>query len=308
MGRRPPPKDVSVRSPWQEGTDVHGVVPPGRRLSPPTERRPNAWSASGVKGVTPPGNARPETSPSAEWVRENIARKVRAERTNIRALRARQKGFGEAVVQTPRPSAGVQPDPFADVRDPESMRAYLQVIHQFLEEQPVPEDAPESLAQLITQSHAPYEIVLAFTLLSAAVGRDPDRRRDFSHALERGAKVFFNLVQRLDEPVTPPDELRPETMDAIFYDLPDTALQLPYAFASDAFAQMADLLREPGNSDRDRALVTFLKQLRVAHIEGRSFGDQALETMFPWELPRWGKELHENGETYHPLRRLPIKS
>ena len=87
MSKKDDPK--SEQSPWQKGTTIKGVVPPGRRLS--NEKRKTKWSASGVKGVTPPGNLDPDEGPSADWYEREAKVREKKEKENQRAL---QKAHG----------------------------------------------------------------------------------------------------------------------------------------------------------------------------------------------------------------------
>lgn len=294
--RRPPPRGGSLgrppepRSPWQRGTDVEGVVPPGRRLSDPSEARPAPWSASGVRGVTPPGRLSPGKGPSADWVRRDRARKAQARLQNRRAFE-RSTRLGEAEREPPpldlgRPLAGFVPAVFDDAQDPDDLEALLKSISQLVSAQAYSEDHAEAFASLIHRSHAPYTLVVAFTVLSAIIGGSRSLRRRHALALERGAKAFFNLARRLDPGVTPPRGLAPETLDALFVDLPDLALQVPYAYATDAFCRQLDLLRQDVPAS-DGALFAEARRLRRRFIERRAYGDRALREMFSWDEPSW---------------------
>jgi hypothetical protein len=77
-------------------------------------------------------------------------------------------------------------------------------------------------------------------------------------------------------------------MDALFYDLPATAYQVPFAFATDAFCRMLALLR--GDEDCDRALVQHATGLRDKYVEKRSLGGKALKELFKWKVPDWAPE------------------
>lgn len=294
-------KDPGAVSPWLKGvTSVSGVVPPGRRLSPSTERRATDWSASGVKGVRPPGKLTPGEGPAVESALKAEKKRLLREKANKRAKEeATAKGArgrladpqtrrSPASFDPGRPIGAFQPDPFADLGDPADFKTFLEGIADFIKTLELTEDACGNLAELITQSHAPYEIAVAFTVLSAAVGKNAALRKRFTPALERGAKTFFNLAGRLSPSIKPPRGLKPDSMNAIFHDLPPSAYQVPYAFASDAFAWMIELLgREP---DMDRKLVAFAIGLRKRYIDRRAIGDRALADLFPWTAPRWGRE------------------
>lgn len=293
MARDPSKKDDGRRSPWLEGASgVTGVVPRGRRLSPPSERRDRRWSASGVAGVTPPGRQKPGTGPASESAelteRKRAAREKAARRAlaDARSSRGKAKGSRRAEARAPdlgRPSFGFVPDAFRDGRDPTDLKGFLEEVTQFVKDLGPEEAIAESFAQVVLQSHAPHEIVVAFTILSTIIGKSTPLRRRYTAALERGAKTFFNLATRLDKTVKAPRGLVPETMDAIFYDLPRSAYQVPYAFLTDAFCRMADLFR--GERDVDRPLFEFVMDLRRRFIECRSLGDKPLEDLFPWSEP-----------------------
>ncbi len=272
-------------SPWQKGTRVKGVVPPGRRLS--DAPRKTRWSASGVSGVTPPGTLGPDEGPSADWaakVEKERADKVKA---NRRALdRAKAKPGNASEVDPMRPIGGFAPDVFADLHDPSDMKTFLRKINELLEQLKPTSERAEGLASLITQSRAPFEIVVGFTILSAVIGKSTQLRRRHAFALERGAKTFFNLLGRLERDVQVPRGLVPETVDALFYDLPQAAYQIPYAYATDAFVRMIELLRDH-DEDTDRALIGHAQTLYQSFIASRSLGDHPLTKMFPFELPEW---------------------
>ncbi|MCK6547040.1 hypothetical protein L6R52_14415 [Myxococcota bacterium] len=302
------------KSPWLAGvTGVTGVVPPGRRLSPIGERRPTRWSASGVRGVTPPGKQKPGEGPAAETaaklerkqtLRDKAAKKAleQAKASAKPSATAKPGGpkppaaLGRGGAKAPaafrdpgRPTAGFVPDAFGSLRDPDDLKAYLELISEFFKASPPGPHAGDNLGELILQSHAPFELVVAFTALSAIVGKSASLRKRHTAPLERGAKAFFNLARRLNPNVKAPRGLVPETLDAIFYDLPQTAYQVPYAFATDALCRLLELFRA-GDEDSDRELVHFAEGLRARFIDDRSLGDQPLSRMFPWQLPDWAPE------------------
>lgn len=285
-------------SPWLVGvTGVTGIVPPGRRLSPITERRATKWSASGVSGVRPPGKLKVGEGPSAESAEKAEQKRALREKAARKALdqaKAPAKGAKlPAAFRDPgRPSAGFKPDVFGSVRDPDDLKTFLELISDFLKDVKPGPHAGENLGELIMQSHAPFEIVVAFTALSALVGKNGALRKKHQAPLERGAKGFFNLARRLNANVKAPRGLIPETLDAIFYDLPQTAFQVPYAFATDAFSRLIELLR--GDEETDRELVRFAVDLRARFIDHRSIGDQALSRLFVWQLPDWAPEDEES--------------
>lgn len=297
-------QDDVAPSPWLAGVyGVTGVVPPGRRLSPPTERRPNAWSASGVQGVTPPGKQKPGEGP-ADVAKDKAARRRGvAQKADARAFQNARSGRpppkrraasdpgAEAEAARPkagRPQAGFVPNPFAGLRDPPDLKTYLDAIAELMRELPLGPDSIEGLGELIRQSHAPYEIAVGFTMLSVAVGRSNSMKRRYALVLERGAKVFFNLSRRLNPTMSIPRGLAPQTVDPIFYDLPTSAYEIPFAFATSAFCRVIELVRE--DEATDRKLVTFAQDLRKRYIDGRSHGDERLERMFPWTPPAWAPD------------------
>ena len=274
--------DDDAPSPWLKGVrGVKGIVPPGRRLSPKAERRPTKWSASGVKGVTPHGGHGPSEGPSVDWLlRSDTKKKAKAKKANQRALDSAKRGNDEAV-ELLRPGAGFRPSIFADSNDPKSLEVFLKEINDLMSQDPPDSDAASDFAQMISQSHAPFEIVVAFAVLSAASARDESLRHEFGFELERGAKTYFNLARRLDPSVKVPRGLIPESVDPIFYDLPDTAYRVPFAHAAHAFLRMAPLLLR-GDPEHDEKLEAFATQLYERFIASRSLGDSPLASMFPW--------------------------
>lgn len=261
-------------SPWLRGVPgVKGVVPPGRRLTR-DEPRPTKWSASGVHGVRPPGGHGPGEGPATEWVM-GTAKKNR--RLRERANRA----TGEPIDEL-RPTAGAKPDRSKQANDPGGIEGFLKRINQFVMADPPSEEAIEDIAQLITQSRAPFEVSVGFAMLTGATGTDDDLRDRFHNALERGAKVFYNLAKRLDPKVEIPRGLVVRTVDTIFYDMPDSAHHVPFAFATFAFLQTSELLVR--NDPRyDDGLAKFEEELYGQFIEARTLGDARLVDMFPWE-------------------------
>jgi hypothetical protein len=271
--------DEPDRPPWH-APGVTGVEPPGRRLAKPTETKGQPWNASGVRGVTPPGKLKPGEGPAVEWL-------ARKEKKTAPAGGGGKKTPGEAP-PAGRPTAGFVPDVFSDQGDPKTLRDFLDEIAKYFREHAPDESATVHLAELIGQSHAPYELVVAFTLLSALVGTDTEQRNRYAWALERGAKAFYNLAMRLDKKVKPPRGLAPQRLDPLFYDLPASAYQIPYAYATDAFLRMLELVR--GDIAHDRAMITFARGMHQRFVASRSFGDKALSHMFPWEDPIWAPE------------------
>lgn len=257
------------------------VVPPGRRLSKPDDRRSTQWSASGVQGIRAPGKQKPGEGAAYAWMTRKDKKKKRKAPP---ARRPEAQGAPDAG----RPTAGFVPNVFADTGDPDSLKAFLDQIAGWFREHKPDESALTHLAELIGQSHAPYEIIVAFTALSAIIGGETELRNRYAWALERGAKAFYNLAMRLDKRVRPPRGLSPQRMDPIFYDLPATAYQLPYAYATDAFLRMLELVR--GGIGHDRQMLRFARDLHQRFIEQRAYGDRALGDIFPWEEPPWAPE------------------
>ncbi len=281
-------------SPWLKGTGVKGIVPPGRRLS--KDPRPSRWSASGVQGIRPPGKKKPGEIPTVGWARISKDNKAQQRKAMIKDFEKKRqqepkKSAPRDQFDPLRPMAGFVPDAFADLHDPDDVKAFLKVITDFLSDNRPSEAVEQTFAEFVGQSHAPFEILVGFTILSAIVGRSVQKRRRYGPALERGAKVFYNLARRLNPGIKIPKGLVPETMDAIFYDLPDTAYQIPYAFATDAFLRALELFRDHDEESEpsERTLIEFALQLRERFIVGRSFGDSPLESIFPWELPEWAE-------------------
>lgn len=298
MAKKPSSGEKAPTSPWLKGVaNVKGIVPPGRRLSPTSERRPTRWSASGVTGVRPPGKQKVGENPGVAWADKEAKERAKAVKSTERKLEQAKTGkkkpgprgaeVEEALFDPLRPMAGFVPDAFADAADPDDLKAFLDRVSEFLgQNRPNPE-VSEHFGQLIIQSHAPYEIVVAFTVLNGLVGKSTPLRRRYSLALERGAKTFYNLAMRMNGQVKAPRGLVPETVDALFYDLPPIAFQIPFAYATDAFLRMFDLLRDGTDLELDRSLIEVSRELRRRFIERRSFGDQPLARMFPWEEPEW---------------------
>ncbi len=282
-GRKP-----SDTPPWRVGViGVTGVEPPGRRLAPPDERRPTPWSASGVRGVTPPGGATPTSRRGAT----SDTRSRRIAQDNCRILQRRRRLSEDAIrPTTDRPQAGFLPDVFADIQDPPDLQDFLKLLSDFLDEHPPREEAIDDVDHLVIQSRAPFELVVGFTVMSALVGRDDELRQDFASALERGANAFFNLARRLNPRLRVPRGIIPEVVDALFFDLPELAYQVPFAFATDAFVRIMPLLRRDDEPTYDEQLLRFAVTLRQRFVENRTFGDQPLGRMFPWTPPDWAPE------------------
>lgn len=256
---------------------VSGIVPPGRRLTPPGEKRRARWSGSGINGIAPPGNQKPGEGPAAAW--------AIAKDKGVRPSTMTKRPAKGEELRPNRPTAGFLPDLSAADGDPKDWKSFLDIFAEHFKAAPIDSDNAEQLAQLIGQSHAPFEIMIGFTILSAFVGQDGERRRANQWALERGAKVFFNMSKRLDPSVRPPRGLVPRSVDPLFYSLPQAAFQIPYAYAVDAFGRVLELCR--GDTNYDRKLLRFFRELRARFIERRSYGDREIAALFPWEEPSW---------------------
>ncbi len=271
-------KDDEAVSPWLQGVaGIKGVVPPGRRLS--DEARPNKWSASGVRGVRPPGNA--EVGSKPPWAETPDKRASDARRRQAELRKGKNK------TQQGRPTDGVQPDLTLPLDKPKEFRKFLSQVEDHMRAHPMGLDNAEDFAIAIRQSHAPFQIVIGFTGLSMIVAEHQQLRRKLSTVLERGAMAYFNLAQRIDDSVKVPKGLHIETLDPLFWDMPRSFTKIPYAWATDAFCQLLFLFRHVGDEPSDRALIAVARQLRDQHINGRSFGDRSLETLFAWEEPDW---------------------
>lgn len=273
MSGRPPDDDDDERR-WTRGTEVRGVVPPGRRFVPGGPR-PNRWSASGVSGVTPPGHASPSDSPSARW--------SKGQRSAKRARPPQRATEAKTALGATR-SGGLALEIFADPEDPDHLGAFLEAVGALVAAHRPEDDCTEAFREVVHRSQAPFEIVVGFSVLSALVGKSATLRRRYAAALERGAKTFYNLGTRLDPSLKAPRGLAPESVDALFFDLPDLALEVPYAYAVQAFAGQIVLLGE-GTPERDGALRDHAHGLWRRFVERRAYGDQALKDLFPWQEP-----------------------
>ncbi len=253
-----PQVDQGAEATWRNRTTIKGVVPPGRRLSDAPRER--VWHASGVDGITPPGTM--EVEP-----------KKRAKRP---AGASRKK-----VKLTEKSTASSSPLPLQDLLD--RLAAH---VRENLEPN---DELIGDIARDMLQTHAPFEIIVGFTVLSALIGTDETERQKHHVTLERGAKAFYNLARRLDPKVRAPRGLVPQTLDPLFFDLPDLAYQLPEPFVVRAFGSLLDFLQT--DPEHDRALIALVYELRNEHIVGRKYGDQPLERMFPWTEPEWAPDI-----------------
>jgi len=197
----PPPKKGSPgapeapKTPWT-ARGVAGVVPPGRRLGEAGEKRRATWSASGVAGITPPGNQKPGEGPAARWA---IAKSKGESPTK---LAVPKKGKGEPSLAPARPTAGFVPDLRAAEGDPKDLKTFLDLFAEAHSKIALDAETASQLAQLVGQSHAPFEIMVAFTWLSAWVGSDGARRKEYqrvhrSPAARPGAQDGGPAVLRL---------------------------------------------------------------------------------------------------------------
>lgn len=266
MAKKPADKKDGPVSPWLKGTrGIRGIFPPGRRLGDANERRVTSWSATGVKGVTPPGR--------------NVPGKVKAKaKAKAKDATASKTGKNASAKAGRRVNISA-------LADPTDLKAFLEHLVEFARKMPSEKMNAIHLAQAIDQSHAPFEIVVAFTFLSTIVGNDASMRRRYASQLERGAKTFYNLSIRLDKKVKPPRGLVPETVDALFHDLPELAYRIPYAFAAHATVRIVELLRT--SEVQDAEILEFAEGVYDRYIRLRSVGDQPLSRIFPWEPPDW---------------------
>ncbi|MBI4815271.1 MAG: hypothetical protein HY791_03365 [Deltaproteobacteria bacterium] len=270
---KPPPKSDD-EAPWRKGGEVKGIVPPGRRLA--SEARANTWSASGVRGVSPPGTLKPGEGAATRWILEA------EQRSGKKKPKAAAKPNDEKAAKKKSEKNSNSGTP----AEPKNLKEFLDQIADFTREG-LPKDHAmiAELLSFVGQSSRPFEIIVAFAVGSALIGSDQKLRSEHQWALERGAKAFFNLAKRLDKSVRAPRGLVPETLDPLFYDLPEISLQIPFPYMVRAFLDQLDLLRV--DLPHDRKLIRFAKSLYARFIENRSYGDRRLSSMFPWEPPEW---------------------
>lgn len=254
--------DEGPESRWAEGTGVRGVVPPGRRLD--GQRKAGRWSASGVKGVALPHRAKPSAKPS--WLEKPGQKRVQPK------ISARSRS-----TRSPARLAEV----FSDEFDPNSLAELLDQLRSFIEARSYEDEASERFSEIIIESRAPFEIIVAFTVLNGLIGSSKSRRRYFGPSLERGVKVYYNLALRLNPAVEVPPQVSTQPLDALFFDLADMALEVPYAYTADALAKVIDQLEFPLSQET----IDFCKSMRERFIERRVFADQALRQVFPG--PDW---------------------
>ena len=250
--------DQGSDSSWRQRTPIKGIVPPGRRLSDAPRAR--VWQGSGIEGVTPPGAMEPEAKKSPRRPQKAARKKPKAK-------------------DKPTPPSSALP-----------LQGLLYRLAAFARENLEPNDELiGDLSRDMLQTHAPFEIVVGFTVLSALIGTDESRRQTHHLTLERGAKAFYNLARRLDPKVRAPRGLVPQTLDPLFFDLPDIALQLPEPFVVQAFGSLLHFLQT--DPEHDRVLITLMHELRREHVLGKKYGDQSLERMFPWTEPEWAPDM-----------------
>lgn len=276
-GKKPPAAADGPKTAWS-ARGVTGVVPPGRKFGEASEKRRAAWSATGVAGVKPPGNQEPDEGPAVKWA---VAKSKGISPTKVAPVK---KGAAPSLAPN-RPTAGFVPDVNASSGDPKDLKAFLDIFAEEFKTNPVDNESAQQLSQLIGQSHAPFEILVAFTILTAWVGTDGARRKAEQWSLERGAKVYFNLAKRLDPNVRPPRGLVPKTVDPLFFDVPASAFQIPYAYVVDSYLRVMELCRS--DHVRNKKLINFAHKLYDRFIEKRSYGDKPLTGLFPWKPPAW---------------------
>ncbi|MEE2902048.1 MAG: hypothetical protein VYC39_06940 [Myxococcota bacterium] len=260
-------------APWR-AKGVRGVTPPGRRFSREDGGRSAPWQATGVRGVQIQKPESSEQPPSRRWAMAHASRPERPKRKHLSGGPAQKK-------EPPRKKETSQ-------QDETSLKMILDEVAEFFRKFGGSHKAEVSLSEVITQSQAPYEIIVAFTGLSTLVGQDYEKRELYTFALERGARAYFNLAMRLDDALKAPRGLMPHKLDALFYDLPATAFQLPGAFVADTFGKLSELLVD--DVDYNHELFTAVRSLYEKHIEGKSYGDEALTSIFPFAHPNWAPE------------------
>lgn len=260
-------------APWRV-KGVKGIVPPGRRFSS-HETAPSApWRATGVRGVQIQKQEAPEDSTSRRWA---LARSSKPKRPQKKS----------SALSSPQRKTPTQKKESAQTED-SALKIILDEVAEFFRNFGGSPKAEMSLSEVITQSQAPYEIIVAFTGLSTLVGQDYEKREQYAFALERGARAFFNMAMRLDDTMKAPRGLMPHKLDALFYDLPATAFQLPGAFVADTFSKLSELL--VNDVEYDHELYKAVRSLHEKYIEGQSYGDEPLNSIFPFERPSWAPE------------------
>ena len=285
-GKKPPAATPEAAKTGWSARGVTGIVPPGRRLGDAGEKRRAAWSGTNVVGVAPPGNQAADEGPAVRWA----VAKSKGLDPNKREAPGGKKKSNKQVASTEtfepnRPTAGFVPDLSASDNDPKDLKTFLDLFAEEFKNNAIDDESAKQLSQLVGQSHAPFEILIGFTILTAWVGTDGAKRKAEQWSLERGAKVYFNLAKRLDPNVRPPRGLVPKTVDPLFFDLPASTFQMPYAYSVDAYLRIMELCR--ADHVRNKKLVNFAHALYDRFIEKRSYGDRALTAMFPWTPPPW---------------------
>ena len=265
-------------APWR-AKGVRGVTPPGRRFSNQDRGRTAPWQATGVRGVQIQQPESSEEPSSRRWTMAHASRPERPKKKHLAGAPARKKK------ELPRKKETAQ-------LDETTLKNILDEVAEFFRRFGGSHKAEVSLSEVITQSQAPYEIIVAFTGLSTLVGQDYEKRELYTFALERGARAYFNLAMRLDDTLKAPRGLMPHKLDALFYDLPATAFQLPGAFVADTFGKLSELLVD--DVDYNHELFTAICSLYEKHIEGKSYGDEALSSIFPFTRPDWAPENEDD--------------
>ena len=263
--------------PWR-AKGVRGVTPPGRRFST-QDRGPRApWQATGVRGVQIKKPESSEQVSSRRWTMAHASKSERPKRKHLSGGPAHKKEPARK-----KDSARLNEN---------SLKNILDEVADFFRKFGGSHKAEVSLSEVITQSQAPYEIIVAFTGLSTLVGQDYEKRELYTFALERGARAYFNLAMRLDDTIKAPRGLMPHKLDALFFDLPATAFQLPGAFVADTFGRLSELLVD--DVDYNHELFTAVRSLYEKHIEGKSYGDEDLNSIFPFIHPNWAPEIEDD--------------
>lgn len=269
-------------APWRSGVDAAGVRPPGRRLDDASGRRSRAWSASGVEGVTPPGRMPLDRRPKDLWTAHQDAERAAARKAMKLARRLADRGRDAETPPPLRPVAGYQPQGHRDTPDLRTFPPFFEEVKVLLGRLEWDEETVDELAMVIRQSSSPFEILVAFAALTAAVEDRKSLRRQHGRELERGIDCYFNLLTRMGLEAEVPDGFDPDGVDSIFSGLPDSAVSLPFAHAVAALEQLHPFVDE---DDPECLVPAACRRWRDVYITGRSFGDRSLEAIFPPPSP-----------------------
>lgn len=271
MKKKKPPADPS---PWNRGTDVKGVVPPGRRLDPDQGDRRAAWQASGVRGVTPPGRQKPGDGPGIDFMHP------RKQRSRPRA------GPGTPQHGAAAKATGSAPSPMHTGDEKGRLHAGMKPIAAHFRAHPPSASVTADVAAWIRQSQAPYELAVGFAILSVATENDPALRRTHDAALRRGSAAFFRLSQLIDPKTRLPRGTNIALVESIFESLPVGADAMPFAYTVGALLRALPIL-QPETLNDQGALLDLAETLWRKHVLGQRVGDLVLEDRFPLTLPDW---------------------